>query len=53
MYEDVFRLTSCSDGDMGRIVFCFPIFFVVMEMIPQSMLCVGTLYYLMKKIGAS
>lgn len=49
MYKDVFRLSSCSDGGMGRIVFCFPIFPVVAEMIPQSMLCIGMLYYLTKK----
>lgn len=49
MYEDVFRLSSCSDGGMGRIVFCFPIFSMVVEMIPQSMLCTGMLYYLTKK----
>lgn len=41
MYEDVFRLSNCSDGDMGGIVFS-----VVAKMIPQSMLRIGMLYYL-------
>lgn len=50
MYEDVFRLSSCSDRSMGRIVFCFPIFSVVAKMIPQSMLHIVMLYYLTKKL---
>lgn len=49
MYKDVFRLSSCCDGGMGRIVFYFPVFPVVVQMIPQSMLCIGMLYYLTKK----
>lgn len=49
-YEGVFRLSSCSHGGMGRIVFCFPVFSVVAEMIPQSMLCIGMLYYLTRKL---
>lgn len=53
MYEYVFRLSSCSDGGMERIVFCFPISSVVAEMIPQSMLCIGMLYCLTEKSDAS
>lgn len=52
MYEDVFRLSSCSDGSMGRIVFCFPIFSVA-KMTPQSMLHIDMLYYLTKTVSAS
>lgn len=47
MHEDVF--TSCSDGSMGRIVFCFPIFSAVAKVIPQSMLHIGMLYYVTEK----
>lgn len=49
MYGDVFRLSSCSDRGMGRVVLCFPIFSVVTEIIPQNTLAMHRYALLLEK----